>query len=193
MKIAALVLAAGESKRMGQPKLLLPLTNGKPIIIQTIENILAASVTEVVVVLGGEREKIKRALDNYLVQVTFNPLYKQGMLSSIQWGLKHLPPETEAVLICLGDQPDIPPEVHQALIKAYHQSQKGIIIPVFQGHRGHPLLLDLKYKADVFQLDPTIGLRQLVYSHPEDTLEVEVSTPNILQDIDTYEDYLKIT
>jgi molybdenum cofactor cytidylyltransferase len=113
------------------------------------------------------------------------------MLSSIQVGFDALPPETTAVLINLGDQPLIPHTILDRLIEAYDQTHKGIILPVYQMRRGHPILIDMKYKEEALNLSPDIGLRALVHNHPDDIQEVEVNTPHILKDIDNPEDYAR--
>jgi molybdenum cofactor cytidylyltransferase len=111
------------------------------------------------------------------------------MLSSIQAGFRALPKKTEAVLVFLGDQPLIPSSVIDKLIAGYKKSKKGIFIPVFEKKRGHPILVDFKYKPEIEKLNPDIGLRALVFDHPDDLQEVEVDTPHILKDIDKPEDY----
>jgi molybdenum cofactor cytidylyltransferase len=111
------------------------------------------------------------------------------MLSSIQTGFRALPPEAEAAVVMLGDQPFLPPPVVDQVIRGYRESRKGIVIPVFRTRRGHPVLVDLKYRDEVLALDPADGLRRLMRDHPEDIAEVEVDDANILRDLDTPEDY----
>jgi molybdenum cofactor cytidylyltransferase len=188
--ICAMILAAGESRRMGAPKLLLPL--GEKTIIETVvDETLRSKADQTLVVLGAEREKIERKIANRPAMVVANPRYQEGMLSSIQAGFKALPRETEAIMICLGDQPFIPSSVMDKLIEAYQNTRRGIILPVYKKKRGHPTLIDIKYRQEVKKLSPDIGLRALVYDHPQDVLEVEVDTPLILKDIDKPEDYMR--
>jgi molybdenum cofactor cytidylyltransferase len=113
------------------------------------------------------------------------------MLSSIQTGFEALPKETLAAIVFLGDQPLIPFSVIDDLIEGYRRTQKGILLPVHKKNRGHPILIDMKYKHEVLTLSPDIGLRALVHGHPEDMMEVEVDSPHILKDIDKPEDYLR--
>ncbi|MFW6159753.1 MAG: molybdenum cofactor cytidylyltransferase [Acidobacteriota bacterium] len=190
MKISALIPAAGESRRMGKAKMLLPF-RGKTVIETVIKNVVSSQIDETWVVLGAGAGEIEKIIAPLPVHITRNPHYKKGMLSSIQWGVHQLSRDTEAILICLGDQPSIPAETINAVISGYKSSKKGIIVPVFKGKRGHPVLIDLKYRKKINQLEPEIGLRQLVYSHPADTMEVEVETEAVLQDIDTDDDYQK--
>lgn len=189
--IWAIILAAGESKRMGRPKMLLPL--GERTILETvIDNASRAEVDGVVVVLGANAEKITAAIDHRPVELTVNPRYREGMLSSIQWGLNALPASARAALVMLGDQPLIASEVIDKIIKVYRQGNKGIVLPVYRERRGHPILIDLKYKEEVAQLDANIGLRALTYHNQEDVLEVAMDEPSILNDVDTEEDYQAI-
>jgi molybdenum cofactor cytidylyltransferase len=111
------------------------------------------------------------------------------MLSSVNWGFQTLPLEAVAALFVLADQPRIPTRVLNKLLSAYKANAKGIVLPVYKGERGHPVLVDRKYQAEAKRTDPEIGLRNLVYGHPEDVLEVEVSSPAIRHDIDTRSDY----
>ncbi len=186
--IWAIILAAGESRRMGQPKLLLPF--GEKTIIETVvEKVVSSKVNNTLVVLGSEREKVEKKVKNFPVKVVFNPDYPSGMLSSVLCGFKTLPEETQAVVVVLGDQPSVSTEVIDKIVDAYQKTGKGIVLPVYEKERGHPVVLDMKYKNEVERLSPDIGLRGTVYSHPEDILEVDVNAPEILQDIDDEADY----
>lgn len=183
-----MILAAGESKRMGQPKLLLPF--GEKTIIETIvEKVISSRVDNTLVVLGSEREEVEQKIKNFPVQVAFNADYPSGMLSSVLCGLGAMPEETKAVVVVLGDQPSVSKEVIDKIVDAYQKTGKGIVLPVFKKERGHPVIIDMKYKDEIERLSPDIGLRGTVYSHPEDILEVDVDTPNILKDIDDEADY----
>ena len=125
--IWAIILAAGESKRMGRPKLLLPF--GENTVIETVvNNAIQSEADEVLVVLGYSAEKIAEKIKNLPVRISVNPDFCQGMLSSMQWGFEALPEDTPAALIMLGDQPLIPSWVINKVIDAYEQTGKGIIL-----------------------------------------------------------------
>lgn len=186
--IAAVILAAGESRRMAIPKLLLPFRE-KTIIETVISNVIQSKAEEILVILGAESKKIEEKIKNFPVKITKNPHYRRGMLSSVQWGYRNLAENIEAVLICLGDQPSISVTTIDKVIKSYKKTKKGIVIPVYKNERGHPVLIDIKYRSEVENLNPNIGLRQLIYNHPQDTLEVKVKSPSILRDIDDVDDY----
>ena len=125
------------------------------------------------------------------VNYCYNDNYKDGMLSSVKCGFRNLPSDFEAVLVFQGDQPLITPEVINKVIEAYRSSDKGIVIPVYNNRRGHPLLIDKKYRDDIEKLDASEGLRSLAHLFSDDVLEVETNDPGILRDFDTYEEYKK--
>ena len=188
--IWAMILAAGESKRMGKPKLLLPF--GEKTMIETIiDRVIQSKAERILVVLGSNREKIEKKIGNLPLEIAVNPDFKEGMLSSVQRGLEVLPEEAQAVLVFLGDQPSIPSEVIDSVIDAFRKTGKGIVLPVYKGERGHPVLIDMKYRHDVKNLNPEVGLRELVYGRPGDILEVEVDDAGILRDINDIEDYTR--
>ena len=187
--IWAIILAAGESKRMGRQKLLLPF--GRNTVIETIvRTALDSSADGTLVVLGADQDEVRQALKTYPVRLAVNEDFALGMLSSIQAGFQSLAGGVRAALIMLGDQPAIPAEVLDDLIAAYRSEGLGIVIPVHGRRRGHPVLIDMKYRAEIMGLDPEVGLRQLVLAHPRDVLEVEASTPAVLADMDVPADYV---
>ena len=186
--IWSIILAAGESKRMGEPKMLLPF-GGKTIIEAVTESVVASEVDGSLVVVGAERERIEEKIKDYGIKSVFNPGFRSGMLSSVQCGFKAVPEGTLAVLVVLGDQPRISSGIINQLIQAFKKTGKGIVLPVYEGERGHPVIIEMKYKEEVENLSPDIGLRGTVYSHPEDILEVDVDTASILKDIDVETDY----
>jgi molybdenum cofactor cytidylyltransferase len=188
-QIWAVVLAAGESKRMGEPKLLLPLA-GRTIIEAVVEQALASRADRIVVVLGAERERIEAQIHRFPVEIAFNPDYQSGMLSSVIRGVATLPGSAQAALILLADQPFITSGVINTVIAAYEKNKKGIVVPVHGGRRGHPLLLDMKYRKDIGRLNPEIGLKELLQKHPGDIHKVFIRNSAVLRDIDNREDYI---
>jgi molybdenum cofactor cytidylyltransferase len=188
-KIYAIILAAGESKRMKVPKMLLPF-NGKPMLEKVIENVTGSEVFRTLVVLGSYRDEILKSISHLTISHCYNENYRKGMLSSVQCGFVNLPPDTDAVLVFPGDQPFIEADVINQIIGAYRETGKGIVIPVFRKKRGHPLLIDYKYRDAVAKLSDNEGLRFLADMFKEDVLEVKTKSPGILKDFDTKEDYL---
>ena len=186
--IEIIVLAAGKSERMGQQKLLMPYGD-RTILESIIEKALGSGAGAVKVVVGSSREEICDLIKDHSVEIVENITFEKGMLSSVQWGFNALSSGTGAGMILLGDQPMVQTLVINKLIESREKSGKGIIIPVYNQKRGHPVLIDTKYKTRINNLDPNRGLRQLMEEHPEDIHEVEVETNTILKDIDTIEDY----
>ncbi len=188
----AVILAAGSSTRMGSQKLLLPY-RVSTMIETVVDNVLSSGIEKIMVVLGADHVRVKKALAQKPVAFCYNVEHKKGMLSSVTCGIRALPEDANAALFYLGDQPNIPPKVTNTVIQAYNEAIRGIVIPVYNYRRGHPLLVDLKYRNEIYKLDLEKGLRSLMHLFPEDVLEVEVDEPGILVDIDTREDYSKAT
>lgn len=184
----AIILAAGASTRMGKQKMLLPY--GRSTVIETvIENAKVAAGKNIVLVLGANRVEIEAITSKYEIKTVVNENYLEGMLSSVICGFRALPGEAGAALIFLGDQPQIQGAPAKELISVREQSSKGIIIPVYSGKRGHPALIDTKYRNAIEKLDPEQGLRSLYRKYSGDVLDWECGLPEILRDIDTPEDY----
>jgi CTP:molybdopterin cytidylyltransferase MocA/xanthine/CO dehydrogenase XdhC/CoxF family maturation factor len=186
--VSGMILAAGESKRMKQQKLLMDF-HGESFIRTIVRKVSASDADQVMVILGSHSRKISDQIHSFGVDMVFNPLYKEGMLSSIQCGFNTISKNVDAVLVILGDQPMIETETINKLIQRYRKTRDKIIVPVYQGKRGHPVLIDARFKDEIFSLNPEKGLRELMYAHGEDLYEMEVETPGILKDIDTIKDY----
>jgi molybdenum cofactor cytidylyltransferase len=188
--ISALILAAGESRRMGQPKMLLPWD--KSTVLQTvISTFQAAGVNDILVITGGAHLKVD-ALVGRSVQTVFNENYVQGeMLGSIQKGLKIKLPESRAVLIALGDQPQVQVRSIQHILQAYEHTGASLVVPSYRMHRGHPWLIARELWDDILKMPVGETAREFLNRHAQDITYVPLDTPTILQDLDTPEDYLK--
>jgi molybdenum cofactor cytidylyltransferase len=193
--VAAIILAAGKSTRMGEAKQLLRLGDST-VLGQTIENVRrSAVVDEIVLVLGSSAEAIRRQLPASLlegIKVVVNPAYAQGMASSLRAGLSALDPLVDAALIVLADQPFVRPETLDQLGRKYRRTKVQIVIPSYQGVRGNPVLLDRSVFAEVMALEGDIGCRAIFGSHTERTVKLEVEDEGILLDIDNQEDYERL-
>jgi molybdenum cofactor cytidylyltransferase len=189
-EIWAVILAAGESKRMGSPKMLLPF-KGSTMLECVIANVIKSDVDEIIVVLGAEKEALIQLTGKWQIECCYNENYKEGMLSSVQCGFKNLPSSCKACLVFQGDQPLITSDTINTVINAYLSSEKGIVIPVYNNKRGHPILIDMKYRKDIDKLNRDKGLRSLTFKFPSDVLEVDSDEPGILRDFDTYDQYTK--
>ena len=189
-EIFALILAAGESTRMKAPKMLLPF-NGKTMIENVISNVYESKVNRIMVVLGAVREPLVQVIEKSDVRYCYNENFKDGMLSSVICGFRNLPSDYNAVMVFQGDQPLIKPAAINTVIEAYLSSGKGIVIPVHKKRRGHPILIDRKYRNEVEYLSPARGLRSLAQKFSDDVLEIETEETGILRDFDTYDEYRK--
>ncbi len=191
--ISAVLLAAGESRRMGHPKMLLPW-GGTTVLGRVIDTFSRAGMPELLVVTGAWRMEIEAEVNSlsgkYPVKSVFNPGFQQGeMLSSIQCGLSALPPGRKAALIGLGDQPFVREDVIRNICNTFHDSGAPLVIPSFQYRRGHPWLVARSFWGEILALPPDATPRQFIQAHDESILYLNVPDDSILRDIDTPEDY----
>ena len=190
--ISAILLAAGESNRMGQPKQLMPFGQST-IVERTIDNLLNSAISETIVVLGYKDEEIRKTIAGKPIKIAMNPDYQQGMSTSIIAGLKQVDKRARAVLIALGDQPFVNSQTITSLVEAFIANNRGILIPVYQGRRGNPVIFAIEYKGELLNLKGDVGGREIIKLHPDDVLEVAVDCEGVLLDIDTMENYTPIT
>jgi molybdenum cofactor cytidylyltransferase len=192
VSIAAIILAAGRSRRMGTQKLLLPW-HGKTVIQQVVGQVLAAGLNPVIVVTGGDSADdtaaIQQVLRSVPVTIANNPDRDAEMLSSVRCGLKAVPRECSGVLITPGDLPTISSGLIERLTQAIKQSNQGIVVPIYQGTRGHPTIIAAKYFDEVLSQYDGVGLRGLVTAHPHDIQEVVVSDATVIAEMNTPSDY----
>lgn len=188
---AALVLAAGLSRRMGRNKMLLPF-GGRPMIARVIEGLRAAEkLSSITVVTGHESQEILAAAGEYTdVAFVHNADYIEGgMLSSVQAGVRALPKACDAFFLVLGDQPMVLPETLNALRKAILSGDASIAVPTYSGKRGHPALIARRFANEILMLGANDTLKTLMLRHAEETYHVAVDDPATVHDIDTPEDY----
>lgn len=189
--IAAIVLAAGLSSRMGQPKMLLPWGE-RTVISQVVHTLQQADVPQIVVVTGEQHTAIAGVLHNTSARVVFNPDFQNGsMLTSLQVGLRALAPHTLMALVTLGDQPQMQAFTVQAVTSGWQTTRAPIVAPSFQMRRGHPWALDASLWKAALDLEPPHTLRDLFSLAGDRTHYVVLQTPTILQDLDTPEDYAR--
>ena len=178
---------------MGGVKQLLSL-GGRRMIEAALDNLHDSRCDEIIVVLGFAVDEVRSLVEGKeRVKVVINPQFAEGMSTSIQQGLKEISPRATGILIALADQPFIPPEVMNTLIEGFRAGNKGIVLPAYEGKRGHPVILDReKYEGELLALQGDVGGKEIVGKHPEDILEVEVASKGVLMDIDAPEDYQAI-
>jgi molybdenum cofactor cytidylyltransferase len=190
--ISAVILAAGLSNRMGQPKLLLPW-GGTSVLGQVVSVFSTAGIEEIIVVTGGAHEQMEKLLAelgmDFPVRDVFNPDYARGeMLSSIQAGLKAINPRASAVLIGLGDQPQVREETIRRICANFIRTRSALVIPSFQKRRGHPWLAARSLWPEILALPFSITPRQYLNSY-NGHMEYVTADQSILQDLDTPEEY----
>ncbi len=189
--ISALILAAGQSKRMGRPKMPLPW-GANTVLGQVIEVFRVSLVDDILVVTGADRGPVEEIAEAWRARTVFNPDYaSEEMLSSLQIGLQAMPARTEAVLVALGDQPQIQHATVLAILHAYAETGAALIVPSYEMHRGHPWLVTRELWGDILSLRSPETPRDFLNQHTSAIAYISVDTPTILQDIDTPDDYLR--
>ena len=189
--ISGIVLAAGESRRMGSPKALLDY-QGRTFIENICDAFVTAGVDELIVVLGAHEheEKIRAAVpDHLMLQVALNPRYRLGQLSSLMVGIHALSSESEAAVVNLVDHPLVKAETIQALISSFRADPLPIIIASYQGRRGHPVLFSSLVYREILAAPLDRGAKVVVRKDPDRVREVSLDDPGIRADIDTPKAY----
>jgi CTP:molybdopterin cytidylyltransferase MocA len=185
--VAAVILAAGRSKRMGAFKPLLPF--GEQTVIEScIAYLRKAGVENVVVVLGHRADEMQIRLGHLNVVCAINSDATSEMNVSVAVGVGKLPPTAKATLIALADHPAVPATVVFRLIEEW-QNGAPLVIPTWEGRGGHPVLIDLRYRTELENLDPNRGLRALFDAHRDELKRVPVASPYVARDMDTWDDY----
>lgn len=188
--VAAIILAAGRSQRMGAFKPLLPFGN-KTVIETCIANLKEAGVDPIVVVVGHCAAEVRQHLSSQKVSFALNPDPESEMSASVACGIQAIPTSAKATLIALVDHPAVPVEVITALIGKWRVGNR-LIIPQFDGRGGHPVLIDLALREELLHVDPTRGLRALFAAHEAEVCRLAVSSPFVARDMDTWEDYASL-
>jgi len=189
--ISAILLAAGESRRMGEFKQLL-LLEDKSFVEHCADNLLASRVDEVIVVTGHRESEIRGVLGDRPVRFAHNSDYPSGMSSSIKRGIQAVSESARACVLALVDQPRIGADVINRIIETYETRPVMIVVPTYEGRNGHPIILDLRLKEEILMMDPEQGLRQVVRGHSDSVAYVEMSSGLVVEDCDLPEDYERL-
>jgi molybdenum cofactor cytidylyltransferase len=185
-KVAAIVLAAGRSTRMGGPNKLLAELSGKKLVRIAAEQALASKASEVIVVTGHQAELVEQALEGLNVKFVRNPDFAGGLASSVKAGIAAVSEQADGALICLGDMPLIHAELIDRLIEAFAPDRGNlIVVPSAEGRRGNPVLWSRRFFSELMTLDGDIGARHLLSKHGEAVAEVPVEGDSAFLDIDT--------
>ena len=192
-KIAALILAAGLSRRMGKANKLLAEIDGAAMVARAADAVAASKAEPVIVVTGHEAERVRAALAGRRLRFVNNPDFAQGLASSLKCGLAALPADADGVLIALGDMPRIKPQQLDRLIAAFNPLEgRAICVPTAHGKRGNPVLFARRFFAEMSRLKGDTGARQLIGQHHDVVAEVEVDDEGVLVDIDSPDKLLKL-
>ena len=188
--IVAVVLSAGESSRMGRPKALLPV-DGETFIEKIVGALARTRVGKIIVVLGHDAETLKRRLEHLAVAFLVNADYKSGQLSSLQTAVRRLQSDRECdgMLVHLVDHPYISSKLVDMMIERFYASNKLIVVPRYQGKRGHPVIFSRALFAELLNAPLDQGAKAVVNAHRDETLEIETDDPGIAVDVDTPELY----
>ncbi|MCA1618822.1 MAG: nucleotidyltransferase family protein [Acidobacteria bacterium] len=190
--IAAVLLAAGRSRRMGAFKPLLPF-GGVTVVEACVAALRAAGAGEVVVVLGHRGEEVRAALAHAPgVRFAVNEAEGSEMGVSVARGVGALPLETRAALVALVDHPAVPPDEIRRLIEARRRTGARLVVPEWRGRGGHPVLVDLAYREELLSLAPAKGLRALFDAHRAEVLRLPARSPYVTRDMDTRDEYVAL-
>ena len=190
--IAAVVLSAGESSRMGRPKALLPI-DGQTFIERIVGALKQTFIGRVIVILGHDAEEMKQRVGHLPIEILENPDYKLGQLSSLQVAVRQLEKtaDCDGMLVHLVDHPYIDPGLVATMIERFYQSGKLIVVPRYGSKRGHPVIFSRKLFGELLAAPMDQGAKSVVNAHRDDTLEIDTDDIGITVDIDTPELYKK--
>lgn len=184
-----MVLAAGMSTRMGgRLKQLLPFGADDRPLVEVVVSRVREQIDRVIVVLGHRADEISPLLTDYGVELVINEHYQEGMVTSVQCGIRAAV-EARGYLICLGDQPGLNAQTLTLVLERAAHTRKGIVIPVCDGHGGHPIYLSNHFRAEILDLPHDVGLNAVTGAHLTETERIQVPDESILIDVDTPQDY----
>lgn len=190
MSISALLLSAGESRRMGHINKLELLVEGTPLVRRTVQTLLASHLEEVVVVVGHEAEKVQALLAGLPVKITYNERYREGQMTSVYKGMEALSAACDGVMVCLSDQPLLEPRDINALIDAFTRRSRGsVLVPTYGGKRGNPIILAYQHRDAILGGERNLGCKRLIEKNPGLVTTIEMDTDHVIVDLDTPEAY----
>ena len=187
--ISAILLAAGQSKRMKGENKMLKKIQGVPLLERSVKNVLASNVDELIIVLGYQKKIVEKIIDkNVKIKLVFNKNFKSGIASSIKIGLKSLAQNTEGFFICLADMPMIKANIYNQLIK--FKLKNDIVVPVCNGKRGHPVLFSISMKEKVMKVEGDMGAKNILAMDENKILNLEIKDQSIMKDYNTQESFI---
>jgi molybdenum cofactor cytidylyltransferase len=185
--VAAIILAAGRSRRMGAFKPLLPFGDST-VIDHCIQNLRGTGVDTIIVVVGHRAEDLQQHLQNESVTFAVNPDPSSEMSASIGFGIRALPALAKAVVVTPVDHPAVPADVVSELISCWQQGAP-LVVPTWNGRGGHPVVIDIRFREEMLSLDSTQGLKAMFDAHRSEVTRLPVDSPYIARDMDTWDDY----
>ena len=187
-RIAAVILAAGRSTRMGGPNKLLAEIGGRPLVRIAAEQALASRAQRVIVVTGHQREQVEAALQGLKVEVVHNPNFAEGLSTSLKAGLAAVPADVDGAIVCLGDMPQVDASLIDRLIAGFDPERGAlVVVPISGGKRGNPVVWSRRFFHELGTLEGDVGARHLIGRYPEAVAEVQVTDRAALTDVDTPE------
>lgn len=193
-RIAAVLLAAGESRRMGERNKLALDIGGEPLLRRTARVLLASCVCEVVVVLGHEAPRMSELLHGLRLRTVMNHRYAEGQMSSVHCGLAALGGDYDGVMIALSDQPLIEPADIDRLVEGFARRRHGsVLVPVHAGERGNPIILAWRHRAEILGAGRNLGCKRLIERNPELVITLEFEHSRLITDLDSPEDYARLS
>ena len=186
--ISAILLVAGQSKRMNGENKLTKEIQGTPLIKHSVKNILASSIDELIVVLGHQKETIEKLINkNEKIKFVFNKDFESGIASSIKTGLNNLSEKTEAFFICLGDMPMVNPNIYNQLIKSINKRE--IIVPTYKGQQGNPVLFAKSMKEKIINISGDVGAKKILELNKDKILNLEINDQCDTKDFNTQDSF----
>jgi molybdenum cofactor cytidylyltransferase len=192
-RIAAVILAAGRSTRMGGPNKLLAEIGGRPLVRIAAEEALASKARPVIVVSGHQRANVEAALHGLDVVLVHNPQFADGLSTSLRAGLNAVPATVDGAVVCLGDMPQVRAALIDSLIAAFDPERGAlVVVPIIDGKRGNPVVWSRRFFPELVGLDGDVGARHLIARYPEAVAEVPVTDKAALTDVDTPETLARV-
>lgn len=190
--VSAILLAAGESRRMGQVNKLALSVDGVPLVRRVLQTLLQAQLREVVVVVGHEQHSVRGLLAGIPVRIVSNDRYREGQMTSVHCGMQALEEACDGVMVCLSDQALLEPGDIKLLVDHFLSKPAAVLVPTYRGQRGNPIILASRHRADILDGDRNLGCRRFIEKNPELVTTLAFDNDHVVFDLDTPEDYARL-
>ncbi|MCW8955945.1 MAG: nucleotidyltransferase family protein [Gammaproteobacteria bacterium] len=190
--VSAILLAAGESQRMGPVNKLALLVDGVPLLQRMLQTLLQAQLSEVIVVLGHEQDRVRKLLDDMPVRTVFNERFRQGQMTSVVCGMQALQQSCEGVMVCLCDQALLEVADINRLVAHFLASPVPVLVPTYRGQRGNPIILAAQHCADILKAEANLGCKHFIENNPQLVTTLEFDNDHVVFDLDTFDDYAQL-